>query len=308
MSWSHNDLAADLARHLQHPRRLSWTDMQIGPAGSPRPDVYTLQKSYQSPNPTAYEVKISRADFLSDVTAAKWAKYLKFAQGVTFAAPRGLLSKKEIPTKAGLIVRSEHGWRTVKRPKLEPCELPRDAMMKLIIDGATRVFAERIEPRTASEWHTAEAVRRKFGDRVAEVVRDVSGAEERMRFARERAAKVVEDAREEAVMIKSEARSDFQSLCEEIAEAFGVKDWKDLDAWGMRAEVRRRAQLLNVDQENRRLRKIIRKLAATLEDGVNQLLEGFPEAEDDIAEWQAIPTLSEWAEKRRNRKTSIRRR
>ena len=65
--WQHDQLAEDLAAHLKAPDRMVWLNMQLGPRGSPRPDVYTIYKSYVRPQPTAYEVKISREDFRSDI-------------------------------------------------------------------------------------------------------------------------------------------------------------------------------------------------------------------------------------------------
>ena len=85
VTWKHNALAKDLADHLLgNPRRLAWLDIQLGPVHSPRPDVYTLDKSYVQPCPTAYEVKVSVQDFRSDVTSGKWQTYLNYAEAVYF--------------------------------------------------------------------------------------------------------------------------------------------------------------------------------------------------------------------------------
>ena len=88
VQWQHNDLMHDLAEHLRsNSDRMVWTDMQLGPVGSPRPDVFTVNKSYTQPRPLSYEIKISRADFRSDVTSGKWQKYLDYSAGVIFAPP-----------------------------------------------------------------------------------------------------------------------------------------------------------------------------------------------------------------------------
>lgn len=73
----HDELARSLADSLRTDSVMTWTDLQMGPSHSARPDVYTLNKSYVSPCPTTYECKISRSDFLSDVTSGKWQAYLK---------------------------------------------------------------------------------------------------------------------------------------------------------------------------------------------------------------------------------------
>jgi hypothetical protein len=58
-----------------------------------------------------YEIKISRADFLSD---KKWQEYLKFCTWFSFVAPIGLIEKDELPEKIGLVEievkECEKGW------------------------------------------------------------------------------------------------------------------------------------------------------------------------------------------------------
>lgn len=118
-TWTHDDLARDLAMHVLSTKRLVWCDMQLGPAGSPRPDVYALDKSFAHPRAITYECKVSVADFRADVTAGKWQSYLGFSSGVYFAAPAGLLKKEDVPNGCGLIVRGEEGWRTLRAPTLQ---------------------------------------------------------------------------------------------------------------------------------------------------------------------------------------------
>lgn len=81
----HDELARSLADHLRAPDRMVWCDLQLGPSGSPRPDVYTIFKSYVRPHPVAYECKVSYADYRGDITSGKWQTYLKYACGVYFA-------------------------------------------------------------------------------------------------------------------------------------------------------------------------------------------------------------------------------
>ncbi len=47
-----------------------------------------------------YEIKISRADFLSD---KKWESYLKYCTWFYFVAPEGIIKKEELPEKVGLM-------------------------------------------------------------------------------------------------------------------------------------------------------------------------------------------------------------
>lgn len=181
MNWKHDDLAYDLAEHLaRNSDRMIWTDMQLGPSGSPRPDVYTINKRYSTFCPVAYECKISVSDFRSDVTRGKWQSYLKFASGVIFAAPKGLISKDDVPKTCGLIVRNETGWRTIKGPTMTPVkELPRDAWLKLLIDGTQRSLRDHYV-RYYNERKVRAEIAKKYGDELAEILHNHSIAKERL--------------------------------------------------------------------------------------------------------------------------------
>lgn len=171
-AWGHDALAEDLANRLQEASdRMIWTDMQLGPSGSPRPDVFTLNKSFTKPMPLAYECKISVSDFRRDITAGKWQSYLRYASGVIFAVPAGLIDKADVPKGCGLMVRGAAGWKTVKGPTMSVPDMPRDFWMKLLIDGLQRLRREH-KPRSASAWLIQDKLRDKLGDRVARAVAD----------------------------------------------------------------------------------------------------------------------------------------
>lgn len=175
VQWQHNDLMHDLAEHLRrNSDRMVWTDMQLGPAGSPRPDVFTVNKSYTQPRPLSYEIKISRADFRSDVTSGKWQKYLDYSAGVIFACPASLVSKPDIPAGCGLIVRSDQGWRVAKGPTLKIVTLPESAMLKLLIDGVDRLRTPT-QPRRADAFTLAHSQRNSLAADVARYLHDLDG-------------------------------------------------------------------------------------------------------------------------------------
>ena len=169
MKWDHDKLAEDLAEHLgRNTDRIIWTDMQLGPSGSPRPDVYSIPKSYSNFKPIAYECKVSVADFRSDITKGKWQSYLRYASGVIFAVPKGLINKDDIPKGCGLIVRSESGWRMVKGPTLTPIanDLPKDFWIKLVIDGVNRSKRDHIKAEL-NEYRVRQEISKKYGEELA---------------------------------------------------------------------------------------------------------------------------------------------
>ncbi|WP_419692217.1 hypothetical protein ACN262_08420 [Burkholderia gladioli] len=281
MNWTHNALAEDLAAHLRGASdRLVWTDMQLGPAGSPRPDVYSVPCSFARFQPVAYECKISVADFRRDVTAGKWTSYLRFAAGVIFAAPAGLLKKDDIPAGCGLIVRGPDGWRTLKGPTLKNMEnLPRDAWVKLIIDGLPReIERAKREGRAeiVSEWKLTHLLRAKLGDLVADAVRDRLSAEHRLHDATEAlktAAKEAEDGRQ---LILSRSRERAQRDATQIDEAraalaqsLGLR--ADAGAMQISMACHEAARRLNADTEIQRLRHLIERMQMALETGKEPL-------------------------------------
>lgn len=171
---THDELAADLAAHVRGAGEwMTWCDLQLGASGSVRPDVYAIAKTYSRLHAVAYECKISRADFRSDVTKAKWQAYLKYATAVTFAVPAGLIEKAEVPPTCGLIVRHENVWRHVRRPTHQPMpELPRETWLKLLMDGVHREGARRDE-RHFSSYAVMRGVAKKWGEEVAKLLHNI---------------------------------------------------------------------------------------------------------------------------------------
>ena len=229
-AWKHDDLMMDLAGHLRGPDVMVWTDMQLGPSGSPRPDVYTLRKSYSKPMPTAFEVKVSRSDLRSDTTSGKWQSYMKYAGSVTFAVPDGLCTVAEIPDGCGLIVRKDAVWRYARRPTIQRITLPMDACMKLLIDGAARISRPvEPQPRRAELWKLNESIRKKFGEAVAEAARDLAAVQDRITRAKETERYEYDRVRQEAETQKAylieqakKAASEFEAAKRDLCAWLGL--------------------------------------------------------------------------------------
>lgn len=237
MKWGHDQLAHDLAEHLRgNTARMVWEDMQMGPSGSARPDVFTMNKSYSSPKPLVYEVKVSVSDFRSDVTSGKWQKYREFSSGVIFAVPQGLVTKADVPPGCGLIVRSENVWRTVKGPTLGECVIPQKAMLKLLIDGAHRQ-AQELRVRQASDWCAHQLERAGLAKDVAQAVQDLRMVRGRIEDAERRAKDIISSAQEKAESLKRQEDDAIKqlriSLCEALSiepNTYGAQDIVELAA------------------------------------------------------------------------------
>lgn len=265
-NWKHDDLQRDLATHLRSTRdRVIWENMQMGPSGSPRPDVYSIPKSYTRFTPLAYEIKISVADFRSDVTSGKWQSYLNYASGVTFAVPAGLIKKSDVPEGCGLMIRNDDGWRALKAPKLRKIDtLPHEAWMKLVIDGLDRQ-SQPIEPRTASIWSAQYAMRQKVGERIARIVYDLASGEdllsaqmEQMRHEHELrlgyAKKNYDKKLAEANLYKEQVSAEHALLC----EAVGLPN--ESSTWELVFRMQEFRCRLNRDKEIERLNRVISRV------------------------------------------------
>jgi hypothetical protein len=214
----------DLAGYLKAPERMVWMDIQLGPSGSPRPDVYTLNKSYVRPCPTAYECKISRSDFLSDVTSGKWSSYLQYAHSVVFAVPAGLVSKAEIPEQCGLIERKENVWRMAKRAVINPRRIDEEALLKLLIDGVRREG-----PAARAKRWESNAFAAKFGWTAARYVADAVSIERELKRAEENKRDIIDRAHKAAAEIRERAAQEAPKLWIELTELLALKP--DADKW-----------------------------------------------------------------------------
>lgn len=273
MKWTHDNLAHDLAAHLAtNSDRIIWTDMQLGPSGSPRPDVYTINKSYSRFCPIAYECKVSVADFRSDIAKGKWQSYLKYASGVIFAAPKGLVTKDDLPKGCGLIVRSENCWRMVKGPTMVPVnDLPRDFWMKLVIDGTARSLREHGITRM-NQQQVHGAVAKKYGQELSEILakRDRAGMQlqEQINFVKTQIADVdivyaMQHAKRE--------RDQLNNLKVEFCQLLNVPE--DTSIWTVIHRVQDLLNALDKDEHIKQLRSAITSASRSLDSQVKQLRE-----------------------------------
>lgn len=232
----HDALARDLADSLRTDRRMTWCDVQLGAAGSVRPDVYAIYKSFVNPCPTVYECKVSASDFRADVTSGKWQSYLKYACGVYFACDGDLIKKTDVPAHCGLIVRRNGAWRAAKKATLSAVRIPQDALLKLIIDGVQRE-GPRYRAKYLSESVQLNNARTKFGELIARTVRDRIAVDHEIADAKYTAERIERDARHRAEQIRTEALDLIAPLRSELCAILGLPT--DTQHWTLAAEVKR---------------------------------------------------------------------
>lgn len=273
-SWTHNALASDLAGHLCGEHRCVWENLQLGPSGSIRPDVYTLEKSFAYPAPVAYEVKISRADLLRDLSAGKWIAYRSVATAVYFAIPVGLARRNEFPAGVGIYQRSETGWSALRRATREPVMLSEDTLLKLIIDGldlhhGTTWGSRRRE--LLEQLRAGRLDRKRFGERVARIMADQDAAETAAKDAlvvAESARKVAEDKADE---LRRVALADVTTFCREA----GLRLPETNSAWAFGRQIREQLEALSDRSRIARVRREVEWIAEKAADALKEL--GEPE-------------------------------
>lgn len=265
---SHNELARSLADHLRAPDRMVWCDMQMGPVGSPRPDVYTVFKSYVRPTPTAYECKVSLSDFRADVTAGKWQSYLSFSSGVYFACEAGLITKNDVPEHCGLIVLTNGSWRAAKKPTLRPVDIPQHVWLKLLINGVEREGpVHRAKPYQELLYLQRLSVR--FGEIAARTVRDRLAVEDEIESAKRQAKRIVANAQQRADEIKADADAKIAPLRGELCAVLGLAP--NADRWQLERAVNKFRESLQEHPAQRDLRRLTNSLRNALErDGFKE--------------------------------------
>lgn len=123
----HDELADLTAAWLKAIKsRMTWTNFRYDIYGTGRPDVFSMAKSLhlRKSSPMVHEIKVSRADFFSDVKSEKWRKYTPFCSHFFFVCPKDMVTKKEVPLEAGLLEYDANAkyrynsFAVVKNPKV----------------------------------------------------------------------------------------------------------------------------------------------------------------------------------------------
>ncbi len=140
--------AGEIVKLLEarHAKDLCIPECKTGPthhaSGLQRMDLWVMPRSWAHPWCAAYEVKVSRSDFLSD---QKWPGYLEYCNYFSFACPHGLIQPDEVPEGVGLMWAAKTGTRVfVKRkPHLRrDVRIPEDLWRYVLM---ARVHVSRLD-------------------------------------------------------------------------------------------------------------------------------------------------------------------
>lgn len=105
------------AKHIKellkakHDKDVFYTEVKTGESWTDKGklrimDAWAMKISWANPLVIAYEIKISRADFLNDT---KWHNYLQYCNEFYFVCPYGMIEKRELPPNVGLIYVTKNG-------------------------------------------------------------------------------------------------------------------------------------------------------------------------------------------------------
>ena len=159
------------------------TECKLGPSwgGTQRIDAWVMPKSWAHMNTIAYEIKVSRSDFLND---NKWRTYLDFCHSFYFVCPTNLISAEELPEEAGLMWVSPSGKKlyTKKKAPLRDTVIPSTLFYYLLMwrtklhdkeraeystDGKKKILKEYVKDK---KWNQAWG--HSFGKRLSKVISD----------------------------------------------------------------------------------------------------------------------------------------
>jgi len=172
----------------------SWT-------GHLRMDAWVMRRSWSKPCVWGYEIKSSRADFLSD---DKWHAYLPCCNRFAFVCPHGEISPDELPAEVGVLWMTRTGSRLIakRKPVHRDVTIPEEMFRYILMSRAEivppRLFGRGVDDTSDREWWRQwmeqKRIDHRFGRRVSsEVSRRLAEEITRVRAENERLAERIGD-------------------------------------------------------------------------------------------------------------------
>ena len=160
----------------KHSKDVFVAECKDGPTqcavGMLRLDAWAMVKSWANPCTIAYEIKVSRNDFLRD---SKWRGYLQYCNQLYFVCPPGVIQREELPAEIGLIETSKSGARlfTKRKAVWRDVQVP-ESLYRYILMCRTRVVDENVfsEREHWQKWLADRMFDRDLGHRVGRAIRE----------------------------------------------------------------------------------------------------------------------------------------
>jgi hypothetical protein len=162
--------AAEIVRLLseKHKDDIFIPECKDGPSQGTnylRLDAWAMAKSWSNPQATAYEVKVSRSDFLGD---NKWPGYLAYCNCFYFVTPTGLVQSEEVSPDCGLMWVSKTGkLYTKKKAPYRQVQIPEEfyryiLMCRVAVTDRSTFGRQLSDPEERRNYWAAWLKERKY--------------------------------------------------------------------------------------------------------------------------------------------------
>ncbi len=139
-----------------------------------RLDGWGMKRSWSDMTAHGYEIKVSRADFMSD---DKWPNYLSMCNSLWFVCPWGLLQPEEMPGDVGLLWASKNHKRlyTKKKATYRPEPIDRTTLEYILICRSQIRDENRHIDQSGhwKEWLAKKRANKLLGHEVSIAINDV---------------------------------------------------------------------------------------------------------------------------------------
>jgi len=137
-------------------------------------DAWAMAKSWKHPKLTAYEIKVSRSDFLHD---DKWRHALDYCNEFYWVAPQGIIDPAEIDPQCGLLIVSKNATKLYNKKKAVYREIPcPDQLLYYVLMCRASIKGEDTPPSRTECWRKWLAERdeaKELGWNVSKKIREV---------------------------------------------------------------------------------------------------------------------------------------
>jgi hypothetical protein len=146
---AHEALVCQVVLEMQRAGRVAWRGLSLrAPLPDEQggvqwvmalPDVYSIRHTTVEAyaEPVAHEIKVSRADLLSDLRRpAKGAAYLALASQCWYVLRRGIAEPDEVPSAYGVMLADAAGLDVARPAPRRPLQMPFQAWMALALANA----------------------------------------------------------------------------------------------------------------------------------------------------------------------------
>lgn len=209
-------------------------------AAHQRMDAWVMKKSWAHPLCIAYEIKVSRGDFVND---NKWRGYLGYCNEFYFVCPSRLIVVDELPTEIGLLWVTRTGGRLLTKRKAvyRDVQIP-DSVFRYILMCRAGI-GEAPQMQTPAErwrdWLAEKGENQELGWRVSKRIREL--VQERITNARSQNRRLEGQQKKYA---------EIAAVCDELGITVGA-------LWDVRGTVKRKIAEANGAQLARQIGELV---------------------------------------------------